>query len=134
VRLYAVMRGYLRIFVDEGPAMGTLLGRLIRTQQVAVPGDYVGRLVRAFQHDIAGPASDERSTAAIVPGLVTGLSDRELEVLHLLAAGRQNQDIADELHMALNTVKKHATHIFDKLGATNRTEATARAREFGLLT
>jgi hypothetical protein len=39
----------------------------------------------------------------------------------------------DELHMALNTVKKHATHIFDKLGATNRTEATVRAREFGLL-
>jgi DNA-binding NarL/FixJ family response regulator len=57
----------------------------------------------------------------------------ELEVLHLLAAGKQNQEIADELHMALNTVKKHATRIFDKLGATNRTEATARAREFGLL-
>jgi LuxR family maltose regulon positive regulatory protein len=127
-------QGYVRVFVDEGRAMGTLLGRLIRTQQFAVPGDHVGRLVRAFQHDIAGPASDERSTAAIVPGLVSGLSDRELEVLHLLAAGRQNQDIADELHMALNTVKKHATHIFEKLGATNRTEATARAREFGLLT
>jgi LuxR family transcriptional regulator, maltose regulon positive regulatory protein len=57
----------------------------------------------------------------------------ELEVLHLLAAGKQNQEIADELHMALNTVKKHATRIFDKLGATNRTEATVRAREFGLL-
>jgi LuxR family maltose regulon positive regulatory protein len=126
-------QGYVRVFVDEGPAMGTLLGRLIRTQQVAVPGDYVGRLVRAFEHDSAGRASDERPTAAIVPGLVTALSDRELEVLHLLAAGKQNQDIADELHMALNTVKKHATHIFDKLGATNRTEATVRAREFGLL-
>ena len=68
-----------------------------------------------------------------MPGLVTPLSDRELEVLHLLAAGKQNQDIANELHMALNTVKKHVTHIFEKLGATNRTEATARAREFGLL-
>ena len=126
-------QGYIRVFVDEGPPMGALLGRLIRTQQVAVPGDYVGRLVRALKHDIEGRASDERPTAAIVPGLVTALSDRELEVLHLLAAGKQNQDIANELHMALNTVKKHATHIFDKLGATNRTEATARAREFGLL-
>ena len=126
-------QGYVRVFVDEGPPMGTLLGRLIRTQQVAVPGDYVGRLVRAFEHDSAGRASDERPTAAVVPGLVTALSDRELEVLHLLAAGKQNQDIANELHMALNTVKKHATHIFDKLGATNRTEATVRAREFGLL-
>jgi LuxR family transcriptional regulator, maltose regulon positive regulatory protein len=126
-------QGYARVFVDEGPTMGALLGRLIRTQQVAVPGDYVGRLVRAFEHDSAGRTSDERPTAAIVPGLVTALSERELEVLHLLAAGKQNQDIADELHMALNTVKKHATHIYDKLGATNRTEATVRAREFGLL-
>jgi LuxR family transcriptional regulator, maltose regulon positive regulatory protein len=126
-------QGYIRAFVDEGPAMGTLLGQLIRTQQVAVPGDYVGRLVRAFEHDGAGRAADERPTAAAVPGLVTALSDRELEVLHLLAAGKPNRDIAAELHMALNTVKKHATHIFDKLGASNRTEATARAREFGLL-
>jgi LuxR family transcriptional regulator, maltose regulon positive regulatory protein len=127
-------QGYIRVFVDEGPTMGTLLGQLIQARQGAVPGDYVGRLVRAFEHDGAGRASDDRPTAAIVPGLVTALSDRELEVLHLLAAGKQNQEIAGELHMALNTVKKHATHIFDKLGATNRTEATVRAREFGLLT
>jgi LuxR family maltose regulon positive regulatory protein len=126
-------QGYIRVFVDEGPAMGALIGQLIRTQRVTVPGDYVGRLVRTLEHDMAGRASDARPTPAIVPGLVTALSDRELEVLHLLAAGKQNQDIADELHMALNTVKKHATHIFEKLGATNRTEATARAREFGLL-
>lgn len=53
--------------------------------------------------------------------------------LQLLAAGKQSRSIADELHMALNTVNKHATHIFDKLGATNRTEATARARAYGLL-
>jgi LuxR family transcriptional regulator, maltose regulon positive regulatory protein len=98
-----------------------------------VPGDYVGRLVRAFENGGAGGAAGERPTAAAGPGLVTALSDRELEVLHLLAAGKQNRDIAAELHMALNTVKKHATHIFDKLGASNRTEATARAREFGLL-
>jgi LuxR family maltose regulon positive regulatory protein len=126
--------GYLRVFVDEGPAMGTLLGRLIRAQQIAVPGDYVGRIVRALEHDLAAAPTDKRPGAAIVPGLVTALSDRELEVLHLLAAGKQNQEIADELHMALNTVKKHTTHIFEKLGATNRTEATARARQFGLLT
>jgi len=117
--------------------MGRLLGQLIRTHEVTVPGDYIGRMVRAFENGLetnrAGPASDDRSTAVVVPGLVTALSARELEVLHLVAVGKQNQDIANELHMALNTVKKHVTHIFEKLGATNRTEATARAREYGLL-
>jgi LuxR family maltose regulon positive regulatory protein len=61
------------------------------------------------------------------------LSDRELQVLHLLADGKQNREIADELYITRNTVKKHITHILDKLGATNRTQATARARELGLL-
>ena len=72
-------------------------------------------------------------TAATVPGLVTALSERELEVLALLAAGKQNQDIADELHMALNTVKKHATHIYDKLGAGNRAQAGMAAVRLGLV-
>jgi LuxR family maltose regulon positive regulatory protein len=73
----------------------------------------------------AGPAA--------VAGLVTQLSARELEVLRLLAAGKQNQRIADELYVTVYTVKKHVTHILDKLGAANRTEATTRAREFGLI-
>jgi len=113
--------------------MGALIGQLIRSHRAAVPGDYIERLVRALEHDMAERASDERPTPAAGPGLVTALRDREFEVLHRLAAGKPIQDIADELHMALNTVKKHATHIFEKLGATNRTEATARAREYGLL-
>jgi LuxR family transcriptional regulator, maltose regulon positive regulatory protein len=55
-----------------------------------------------------------------MPGLVEPLSDRELEVLGLLAAGRPNQAIADELVVALDTVKKHVSHLLDKLGADNR--------------
>ena len=70
---------------------------------------------------------------AHLPGLVIPLSERELEVLRLLAAGEQNQEIADQLYLALNTVKKHVTHIFEKLGVANRTEAAARARQLGLL-
>jgi LuxR family transcriptional regulator, maltose regulon positive regulatory protein len=62
------------------------------------------------------------------------LSERELEVLRLVAAGRPNREIAGELYVAVDTVKKHLTHIFAKLGASNRTEATARARDLGLLT
>jgi LuxR family maltose regulon positive regulatory protein len=68
-----------------------------------------------------------------VAGLVEPLSEREVEVLRLLAIGKQNREIAEELSVALDTVKKHVTHILDKLGAGNRTEATARARELGLL-
>lgn len=54
-------------------------------------------------------------------------------MLRLLTLGRQNQQIAAELFVALSTVKKHVTHVLNKLGAANRTEATARARELGLL-
>jgi LuxR family maltose regulon positive regulatory protein len=56
-----------------------------------------------------------------------------LEVLRMLAAGRSNQAIAADLVVALDTVKKHVSHLLDKLGATNRTEAVARARELGLI-
>ena len=54
-------------------------------------------------------------------------------MLRLLAAGKPNQQIAEELVVARSTVKKHVVRILGKLGATNRTEATARARELGLL-
>ena len=68
-----------------------------------------------------------------VPGIVEPLTSRELEVLGLLAAGRSNQAIAGELVVTLDTVKKHVSHVLDKLGAANRTEAVARARELGLI-
>ena len=61
------------------------------------------------------------------------LTAREVELLGLLAAGRSNQRIAGELVVTLDTVKKHVSHVMDKLGVTNRTEAVARARELGLL-
>ena len=56
-----------------------------------------------------------------------------MQVLGLRAAGRSNQEIADELVVVLDTVKKHVGHILDKLGAANRTQAVARARVVGLL-
>jgi len=125
----AAPQGYVRVFADEGQPMRALLGRLVAAKRAeqpvagSVPLGYLGRLLRAF----------ERGAAPVVPGLIEPLSPRELEVLRLLAAGRPNQQIAEELVVAPNTVKKHVTHILEKLGATNRTEATARARELGLL-
>lgn len=134
----ACSQGYVRVFADEGPAMGALLGRLIATQPNwhpvvgSVPVAYLGRLARAFEPAAAGKHAATRPGSAAT-GLVLALSDRELQVLHLLADGKQNREIADELYITRNTVKKHITHILDKLGATNRTQATARARELGLL-
>jgi LuxR family maltose regulon positive regulatory protein len=65
--------------------------------------------------------------------LVEPLSQRELEILHLIALGRTNQEIAQQLVVARGTVKAHAAHIYRKLDVANRTEAVARARQLGLL-
>ncbi|MBO0844469.1 MAG: hypothetical protein J2P22_03525 [Nocardioides sp.] len=127
-------QGHLRLFVDEGTPMAALLGRYIASHprdHPPVPADYLRVLVRAFETAGAGPT--DVAEQVVVAGLVTQLSSRELDVLRLLVAGKPNQQIADELYVTVSTVKKHVTHILDKLGATNRTEATARARELGLM-
>jgi LuxR family maltose regulon positive regulatory protein len=126
---------YIRVFADEGRPMRAVLGRLVAAQRAAegpardIPLSYLGRLIRAVEAEAAGmpPAT------AAVPGLIEALTTREVEVLRLLAAGRPNQQIARELVVAPSTVKKHVTHILEKLGAANRTEATDRARQLGLL-
>ena len=127
----ACPQGHVRVFADEGPPMAALLGRLIaaqRTGQAAagVPLGYLARLQRAF-----GPGQPARDP--VPSGIVDPLTSRELEVLEMLAAGRSNQAIAGELVVTLDTVKKHVGHVLGKLGAANRTEAVARARELGLI-
>ena len=130
-------RGYVRVFADEGPPMAALLGQLIAAQRTGraeggIPIGYLARLSRAF--DTATVRSDPRGgSAQAAPGIVEPLTSRELEVLQMLAAGQSNQAIADELVVALDTVKKHVSHLLGKLGAANRTEAVARARELGLI-
>lgn len=122
--------GYVRVFADEGPPMAALLRQIIAAgaSSTAVPASYLGRLMRASSPrppSGAAPYGD-------IPGLVTRLSVRELEVLRLLAAGRANRELASELFVSPHTVKRHVAHILDKLGAANRTEAVARARDLGL--
>jgi LuxR family transcriptional regulator, maltose regulon positive regulatory protein len=123
------------VFVDEGAPMASLLGRLLTTPQgvaVQLPQVFLDRLLEAFEQ--AGQAALPHSRrGAALPGLVVALSARELEVLGLLAAGKSNPAIAQELVITLDTVKRHVTHILDKLGAANRTQAVTRARELGLL-
>ena len=129
--LLACPQGYVRVFADEGPPMAALLGRLIAAQRAGriaagVPLGYLARLQRAF--GTGRPAPDP-----VPVGIVDPLTSRELEVLKMLAAGRSNQAIACELVVTLDTVKKHVGHVLGKLGAANRTEAVARARELSLI-
>ena len=129
--------GYVRVLADEGTPMRALLTQLSAArpgQQHAArridPG-YLAALLRACgQADAAPPP---RRAAAAPPGLAEPLTDRELDVLRLIAAGKSNQRIAHDLVVAVDTVKTHVTHILRKLGAANRTEAAARARQLGLI-
>jgi LuxR family maltose regulon positive regulatory protein len=136
----AAPEGYVRVFVDEGTPMARLLGSFAAAQRsgrVALPAAvaprYLDRLALAFQPRGARPTPGTTRPAGEVAGLLAPLSERELQVLGLLAAGRSNQQIADELVVVLDTVKRHVGHILDKLGAANRTQAVARARALRLL-
>ncbi len=130
--------GYVRVFVDEGAPRGGAArqahdgragaGRGRRRRPARLPRP-AHRRVRAGRP--GRPPQPGRG--AVLPGLVVPLSARELEVLGLLAAGKPNQAIAAELVITLDTVKRHVTHILDKLGAANRTQAVTQARELGLL-
>jgi len=135
----ACPQGYVRVFADEGTPMAGLLARLIATQRAprgparSVPLGYLGRLARSFEGVAEATPQNAAQAAPVGLRLVEPLTEREQQVLRLLAAGEPNQQIAKELVVSLDTVKKHVTHVLGKLGAANRTEATARARELGLL-
>jgi LuxR family transcriptional regulator, maltose regulon positive regulatory protein len=132
--------GWLRVFLDEGPPMATLVRKLLagRRQQRpgaadAIPREYLARLADAFQQAGLPVRPPTSRGGVVVAGLVEPLTARELEVLGLLAAGAPNRAIAQQLVVTQETVKKHLSHIFDKLGVANRTQAVARARQLGLL-
>ena len=133
----ATPQGWVRMFADEGPPMATLLSRLVAAPLTgAVAGDIpLGFLARVQRGFAPVPIADGRGRHLVpaVSGVVEPLTNRELEVLGMLAAGRTNKAIAAQLVVSLDTVKKHVSHLLEKLGATNRTEAVARARELGLI-
>ena len=128
--------GYIRVFADEGAPMAALIQRLIRQRQ-RDRSWAASRHAREHLLHVAGAfRSRGRSggdVVSVTEGTVEPLTARELDVLSFLAAGRRNRDIADELVVTLDTVKRHVSHIFDKLGADNRTDAVARARELHLI-
>lgn len=121
--------GFIRLFVDEGEPMVRLLHEIhARGKETA----YTRRLLTAF------PATDPLPVASSQPRnpaaeWLDPLSEREIEVLQLIAEGLTNQEIADRLYLALNTIKVHTRNIYGKLDAHHRAEAIARARALGIL-
>jgi LuxR family maltose regulon positive regulatory protein len=125
--------GFVRAYLNEGAPMVRLL------REAALQGihtEYVNKLLtvsKASKHirteEIPSPAAPLPHT----PTLTDPLTPRELDVLHLISQGLSNQRIAEELFIALNTVKRHTSSIYTKLDVKSRTQAVVRARELGLL-
>jgi LuxR family maltose regulon positive regulatory protein len=139
----AAPEGYVRLFADEGSAMGELLRQ---AHARGIVPDYVATLLAAFPaHDETSRQGDmETSSSAgnaisrspglpVSSSLAEALNERELEVLRLIALGHSNREIADLLVIALSTVKTHINNCYGKLGVHSRTQALARARELGLI-
>jgi LuxR family maltose regulon positive regulatory protein len=111
--------------------MESLLYRLRKRNRKSGPTPYLDTLLTAFQQENKAYVQANKQTEAYQ--LPKPLSKRELEVLHLLVRGTSNQEIAQQLVIALDTVKRHISHIFSKLGVHNRAQAARQARELGLL-
>jgi len=128
--------GFIRLFVDEGEPMRLAISdfRLLIDKQLCGHDrnllGYVDRLLAAFGQPAAMPQSEIENPKST---MLEPLSQRELEILKLIAQGLSNRAIGERLFLALDTVKGHNRRIFDKLQVERRTEAIARARELGLL-
>jgi LuxR family maltose regulon positive regulatory protein len=127
--------GYIRIFIDEGQPMQMLLTQWLAHASVGPLQKYAIHLLTQFEAEVhiipVIPAVQEKSSPAAT--LVDPLSQRELEVLHLISLGKTNQEIARQLIVAPGTVKAHTASIYRKLEVANRTESVARARQLGIL-
>jgi LuxR family maltose regulon positive regulatory protein len=123
---FAEPEGYVQVFLEEGAPMASLI---YKAAARGIAPQYAGRLLAAFSG--RPPALDSRS--AQNDELIEPLSQREIEVLRLLAEGLSNQEIAGRLYLSVRTVKFHTGNIYSKLGVKRRTEAVAKGRALGLV-
>jgi LuxR family maltose regulon positive regulatory protein len=112
--------GFIRTYVEVGRSLIPILKEVARRGTMP---EYVGEILNAY---------DKRGETAAL-ALVEPLSDRELEVVRLLAAGLSNREIAEELVISIGTAKSHVHNICGKLGVRNRTEAAMRAKELNII-
>ena len=124
--------GHVRVFLNEGAPMQMLLAQWVAHAGISPLREYALQLLSQFD---AEPHQLKAEPENVSPAskIVEPLSPRELEVLHLIALGKTNHEIAEQLIVAAGTVKAHAASIYRKLEAANRTEAVNRARQLGIL-
>jgi LuxR family maltose regulon positive regulatory protein len=114
--------GYARIFVDEGTSMARLLSE---ADAQGIKPEYVSKLLVPFGKTERKISMDQL--------LVDPLSEREREILTLIATGLKNKEIAEQMVISLNTVLYHTKNIYNKLGVNKRTQAVLKAQELNLL-
>jgi LuxR family maltose regulon positive regulatory protein len=121
---------YVRSFLDIGKPMEEFLLWSLESPALSDPHlrAYVSRLLSHFVVDLPSKSSQPSGSTLIEP-----ITERELEILQLIAQGLSNREISKRLFLALSTVKGYNRIIFDKLQVQRRTEAVARARQLGLL-
>ncbi len=124
--------GYIRTFIDEGQPLQELLVLYLDRARSNRLRNYAAHILAQMDGSLKINTPDRKENSANSQ-LVDPLSPRELEVLHLMALGKTNQEIANTLIVARGTIKAQAVSIFRKLDAANRTEAVARARQLGIL-
>jgi LuxR family maltose regulon positive regulatory protein len=120
---------YTRIFIDKGTPLKQLLLTLQKTDLSPNLRNYAAYLLTNFEPAFPSAPPDKQQQIPIPDPL----SDRELEVLGLIAMGYTNRQIADQLYIARSTVKTHINHIYSKLGVSSRTEAVKQAHSLGLI-
>jgi LuxR family maltose regulon positive regulatory protein len=126
----AQAEGYQRLFLDEGEALATLLRAVLLDVREEPLATYVRSLLVAFAQQQAGQDTSHHTAPAL---LIEPLSPQEQRVLRLLAAGRSNPEIAQELVVSVNTVKTQVQSIYRKLNVNSRWEAREAARHLKLL-
>jgi LuxR family maltose regulon positive regulatory protein len=134
----AAPEGYERIFLDEGAPLAALLTTALQRSEWGTAEHAHAHDVRRYSQHLLAAFEAEGITAARTPlalrtSDVDSLTERELEVLHLLTEGLSNQAIAEQLVVAVGTVKRHVNSILSKLAVQSRLQAVARARELNLV-
>jgi len=134
---WAQPEGFQRVFLDEGESMGKLLLKIKKLRKSQVKdfwiGAYLDGLISSFGFVEASSQPSAMDIRSVQSGYFEPLSEREVEVLRMVAAGKTNQQIASELFLVVGTVKRHLNNIFGKLGVQNRTACVAKAREMKII-